>query len=297
MKAKVQFSKMRETFYLHTMHFNPQPGKFHVLKVQRIVNFGVYLEGGEQGILLPKRYVSPQVKLGDELKVFLYHDGEDRLIATTDVPYAQLEEIALLTVISTNPQGAFMNWGLMKDLFVPKSQQINRMIPQGKYMVKIKQDVKTGRLYGTEKWEHEISNENLTLQEKEQVEMMIHRRTDLGYAVVINHKHHGLLYHEEIFQSIYPGARFSGFIKKIYPENNQIDAAIGKPGYQRVDDQSAIILKLLEDNGGFLPYHDKSDPEQIYEVFQMSKKTFKMCLGNLYKLRLIEIGPTGIKLI
>jgi predicted RNA-binding protein (virulence factor B family) len=210
---------------------------------------------------------------------------------------AQLDEIALLTVVSINPQGAFMNWGLMKDLFVPKSQQLNRMIPQGKYMIKVKLDHKTGRLYGTEKWEHEISNIDLTVQEKEQVEMMVHRRTDLGYAVVINHKHHGLLYHEEIFQSIYPGARFSGFIKKIYPENNQIDVAIGKPGYQRVDDQSASILKLLEENGGFLPYHDKSDPEQIYEVFEMSKKTFKMCLGNLYKLRRIEISPKGIKLL
>jgi predicted RNA-binding protein (virulence factor B family) len=288
---------MRETFYLHAMQFNPQPGKFHNLTVQRLVNFGVYLEGSEQGILLPKRYVPAQVKIGDVLQVFLYHDGEDRLIATTDKPFAQLDEIALLTVVSTNPQGAFMDWGLMKDLFVPKSQQLNRMMPQGKYMVKIKLDLKTGRLYGTEKWEHENSNDHLTVQEKEQVELMIHRRTDLGYAVVINHKHHGLLYHEEIFQTIYPGARFSGFIKKIYPENNQIDAAIGKPGYQRVDDQASIILKLLEENGGFLPYHDKSDPEQIYEVFEMSKKTFKMCLGNLYKLRRIEIEPKGIKLI
>lgn len=279
------------------MHSNLQPGKFHALKVQRQVPFGVYLEDGENGILLPKRYVPPHVKPGDVLEVFLYHDGEDRLIATTDKPFAQLDEIALLTVVSINPQGAFVNWGLMKDLFVPKSQQINRMIPHGKYMVKIKVDLKTGRLYGTEKWEHEISNDTLTIQEKEQVELMVQRRTDLGYAAIINHKHHGLLYHEEIFQSIYPGARFSGFIKKIYPENNQIDAVIGKPGYQRVDDQSAIILKLLEENGGFLPYHDKSDPEQIYEIFEMSKKTFKMCLGNLYKLKRIEIGPKGIKLL
>jgi predicted RNA-binding protein (virulence factor B family) len=275
----------------------PQPGRFHTLKVNRIVSFGVYLEGGENGILLPNRFVPPNTNVGDLINVFLYHDGEDRLIATTEKPMGQLEEIVLLTVVSINPTGAFMDWGLMKDLFVPKSQQKNRMIPNGKYLIKIKEDARTGRLYGTEKWEHELNNEHLTVQEKEQVHLTVHRRTDLGYNVIINHKHEGLLYHDEIFRSIFPGACFKGFIKKIYPESNQIDVSVGAPGYQRVDDQTDIIMKLLHENNGFLPYHDKTDPALIYEVFEMSKKTFKMCLGNLYKQRKIKMDQDGIRLI
>ena len=271
-------------------------GEYNVLNVLRPVDFGVYLDDGKEGILLPARFVPPGTKTGDALKVFIYHDSEDRIIATTQEPKAVLGEIAKLRTISTTAQGAFLDWGLMKDLFVPKSKQITRMIPNGEYLVKVYLDEQTGRLAATEKLEPFLSNEQLTVKELEEVDLIVYRRTDIGYVVIINNRHTGVLHFNEIYRHITVGDKFKGFIKKIYADN-KIDVAAGKPGYGRVEDETGKVKRLLQENGGYLPFYDKSDPEAIYDFFGMSKKTFKMAVGNLYKQRVIALEKTGIRLL
>lgn len=266
------------------------------MKVIKEKAMGVFLDDGDAGILLPKRFVPRDAKLGDELKVFLYHDGEDRPIATTQKPFGVLGDIVKLKVISVTNQGAFLDWGLMKDLFIPKSKMKNFMIPNGEYLVKIVMDQKTERLAATEKLEPFLSNENLTVKEKDIVNLIIYRRTDIGYEVIINNIHKGILHNNEIYRNISIGDHFEGFIKNILPEN-KIDVAAGKSGYNRVEEETEKMIHLLNENGGYLPYHDKSSPEEIYSFFGMSKKTFKMTIGNLYKQHKISFTQTGIQLI
>ena len=270
-------------------------GEYNELKVLREVDFGLYLDDEAEGILLPRRFVPKNSRPGDMLKVFLYHDGEDRLIATTQQPKGVLGAIVKLKCVSVTPQGAFLDNGLMKDIFVPKSKQQRGMIPNGEYLVRIYLDEQTGRLAATEKIESYLSNEELSVKELQIVDLLVYRRTDIGYVVIINNRHTGVLHHNEIYRNITSGDRFSGFIKKIYPDN-RIDVAAGKPGYGRVEDESQKILRLLEENKGFLPYHDKSDPEEIYSFFGMSKKTFKMTTGNLFRQRRLSFEEGGIRL-
>ena len=271
-------------------------GEYNKLKVLRKVDFGIYLDDGAEGILLPKRFVPGGAKEGDELNVFVYHDGEDRLIATTQKPHGAVGDFVRLRAVSVTPQGAFLDWGLMKDLFVPKSQQITGMLPNGEYLVKIYRDEQTGRTAATERVEQFLSNEDLTVKAGDEVDLVVLRRTDIGYLVIINNAHTGVLHLNEVYRSIGVGDKFRGFIKNILPEN-KIDVAAGKKGYGRVEDESEKIIRLLEENNGYLPYNDKSDPEDIYLFFGMSKKTFKMTTGNLYKQRKISFEQTGIKLI
>lgn len=271
-------------------------GEYNTLKVIKSLAFGLILDDGRDGILLPKRFVPRGAKIGDDLKVFLYHDGEDRIIATTQEPKGILGDIVKLRAVSVTPQGAFLDWGLMKDIFVPKSKQLMKMMPNGDYLVKIYLDEQTGRLAATEKIEYYLSNETLTVKEKDMVDLVVYRRSDIGYVVIINNQHTGVLHNNEIYRDIQPGDSFKGFIKKILPEN-KIDVAAGKPGYDRVEDETEKVLRLLKENNGYLPYHDKSAPEDIYSFFGMSKKTFKMTTGNLYKQHKIEFTKTGIKLI
>jgi predicted RNA-binding protein (virulence factor B family) len=278
-------------------------GEYNTLPVKKELSFGLILEDGGEGILLPKRFVPRGAKPGDELTVFLYHDGEDRLIATTQQPKGTLGEIVRLQVVSVTPLGAFLDWGLMKDLFVPKSKQLSGMRLGGEYLVKIYLDEKTGRLAATEKIEPFLSNENLTVKDNDMVDLTVHRRTDIGYVVIINNLHTGVLHFNEIYRDIAIGDRFRGFIKNILPADQspsgetQIDVAAGRPGYDRVEDAADKVLRLLQENKGRLPYHDKSDPESIYSFFGMSKKTFKMTTGKLYKERKINLTPTGIELL
>jgi len=278
-------------------------GEYNILPVKKELSFGLILEDGGEGILLPKRFVPRGAKPGDELTVFLYHDGEDRLIATTQQPKGTLGEIVRLQVVSVTPLGAFLDWGLMKDLFVPKSKQLSGMRLSGEYLVKIYLDEKTGRLAATEKIEPFLSNENLTVKDNDMVDLTVYRRTDIGYVVIINNLHTGVLHFNEIYRDISIGDRFRGFIKNILPADQspsgetQIDVAAGRPGYDRVEDAADKVLRLLQENKGRLPYHDKSDPESIYSFFGMSKKTFKMTTGKLYKERKINLTPTGIELL
>jgi len=270
-------------------------GKYNLLKVIKEKSMGVFLDDGGEGILLPKRFVPLNTKIGDELSVFLYHDGEDRPIATTQKPYGVLGDIVKLKAVNVTHQGAFLDWGLMKDLFIPKSKIKNFMAPNGEYLVKIVMDEKTGRVAATEKLEPFLSNENLTVKIKDEVDLVVYRQTDIGYEVIINNIHKGILHNNEIYRNIDIGDRFKGFIKNILPEN-KIDVAAGKPGYQRVEDEAEKVLRLLKENDGYLPYHDKSSPEEIYSFFGMSKKTFKMTTGNLYRQHKITFAKEGIQL-
>ncbi len=271
-------------------------GDYNLLKVLRIVDFGVYLDDGAEGILLPKRFITSPLQEGNEINVFVYHDGEDRLIATTQKPFGVVGDFVKLKTVSVTEQGAFMDWGLMKDLFVPKSQQITGMRPMGEYLVKIYRDEQTGRAAATERVEQFLNNENLTVKEGDEVDLIVLRRTDIGYLMIINNLHAGVLHMNEVFRSIGVGDKFKGFIKKI-SHDNKIDVVAGKMGYNRVEGEAEKLLRLLQENKGFLPYNDKSDPEDIYIYFGMSKKTFKMTVGNLYRERKIVFENNGIKLI
>jgi predicted RNA-binding protein (virulence factor B family) len=271
-------------------------GEYNLLKVIKVKDMGVFMDNGEEGILMPKRFVPPGTRMGDELKVFLYHDGEGRPIATTQKPLGVLGDIVKLKAVSITPLGAFLDWGLMKDLFIPKSAMISFMQPMGEYLVKIVMDEQTGRVAATEKLERFLSNETLTVKEKEEVDLLVYRQTEIGYEVIINNRHKGMLHNNEIYRPISIGDRFPGFVKNILPEN-KINVAAGKPGYQRVEDETEKIMRLLSENNGYLPYHDKSSPEEIYDFFHISKKTFKMTTGNLYKQKKILFTKTGIQLV
>lgn len=271
-------------------------GEFNTLTVARIVDFGVFLDDGQEGILLPKRFVPAGTKIGDELKVFVYHDSEDRIIATTQKPLGVVGDIVALKAVGTTNQGAFLDWGLMKDIFVPKSKQLGTMRVGGIYIVKIYIDEQTGRVTATEKLEALLSNEVLELKEKDRVRLLVYRRTDIGYLCIINGKHTGVLHFSDIYQNIQVGDQLDGYIRKIR-EENKIDLALGERGYQRIGGEAGKIMDLLDAQGGFLPYHDKSDPEDIYDNLGMSKKAFKMAIGNLFKQQLIRIKENGIEKI
>lgn len=271
-------------------------GDYNKMKVLRQVEFGVYLDDGREGVLLPKRWVPAGTQPGDELDVFIYFDSDDRLIATTQHPKGKVGDIVNLRVVSITPQGAFLDWGLMKDLFVPKSKQITGMRLHGNYTVRIYIDEQTGRITATEWVEPFLSNDPVTVKEKDVVDLLVYRRTDIGYVVIINSLHTGVLHFNEIYRSIQVGDSMKGFVKRLLPEN-KIDVSLGTPGYKRVEDELEKVLRLLKENDGYLPYNDASKPDDIYSFFGMSKKTFKMTTGSLYKQRKIIFTQTGIKLM
>ena len=278
-------------------------GQFNNLKVIRTVDFGVYLEDELDGILLPKRFVPEGIQKGDKVNAFIYHDGEGRLIATTQQPKGVVGDIVTLKVRTVTAFGAFLDNGIMKDIFVPRTKQVNEMIAGNDYLVKIEIDKVTNRLVATEKLDVFFSNENLTVKELDEVELIIYRKTNIGFVAIINKQHLGVLHSNEVFGNVKIGDIATGFIKKIYPEDTssklkyKIDVSIGKQGYKRVEDETEKILRLLNEHKGFLPYHDKSSPEDIYSFFAMSKKTFKMTTGTLFKQRKITFEKDGIKLV
>jgi len=275
-----------------------QVGNYNTLRVVKQVDFGVYLDGGEgEEILLPKRFI-PEGGLedGDEIEVFIYHDSDNRLIATTQHPKGVVGDLVSLKVVNMTRQGAFMDWGLMKDIFVPLSQQVSRMFEGQFYTVLIYLDEQTGRVAATERFNSKFDNEELTVSERDIADLLVLRESDLGYVVAINNKHEGLLHFGDIFRDLKPGDKLQGYIKTIRPDN-KIDVASGVPGYQKVANEEEKILQLLKENNGYLPYHDKSDPEEIHEFFGMSKKVFKMTTGALYKQQKIKFTQTGIQLI
>lgn len=272
-------------------------GQFNLMRVDRKVDFGFYMDDGEEGVLLPKRFVPSGLQVGDTISVFVYHDSDNRLIATTQEPFAVVGDIAALKVVALTKQGAFMDWGLMKDLFVPVSQQLSSMRLGGKYLVKLYLDKQTGRVAATEKIDNQISNDFLTVKEGDKVKLQVYRESDIGYVVIVNQVHQGLVYKNEVFTHLHIGQFIDeGFVKKIR-EGNKLDIGIGKQGVEKLDDDQLKLLQLLKLHKGFLPYHDKSSPEDIYAFFGISKKAFKMNVGMLYKAKKITIEEGGIRLI
>ncbi|MFM7720051.1 MAG: S1 RNA-binding domain-containing protein, partial [Sediminibacterium sp.] len=272
-------------------------GQFNLMRVDRKVDFGFYMDDGAEGILLPKRFVPSGLKVNDTISVFVYHDSDNRLIATTQEPFAVVGDIAALKVVAVTNQGAFMDWGLMKDLFVPVSQQLSSMRLGGKYLVKLYLDKQTGRVAATEKIDNQISNDILTVKEGEKVKLQVYRESDIGYVVIVNQVHQGLVYKNGVFTHLHIGQMIDeGFVKKIR-EDNKLDIGIGKQGVEKLDDDQLKLIQLLKLHKGFLPYHDKSSPEDIYAFFGISKKAFKMNVGILYKAKKIKIEDNGIRLM
>ena len=272
-------------------------GQFNLMRVDRKVDFGFYMDDGGEGILLPKRFVPSGLQIDDTISVFVYHDSDNRLIATTQEPFAVVGDIAALKVVEVTSQGAFLDWGLMKDVFVPVSQQLSTMRLGGKYLVKLYIDAQTGRVAATEKIDKQISNDILTVKEGEKVKIQVYRESEIGYVVIVNQVHQGLVYKNEVFTHLHIGQFIDeAFIKKIR-EDNKLDIGLGKQGGEKLADDNQKIMSLLKSHKGFLPYHDKSAPDEIYAFFGMSKKAFKMNVGMLYKLKLISIEADGIHLI
>jgi hypothetical protein len=272
-------------------------GQFNLMRVDRRVDFGFYMDDGAEGILLPKRFVPSGLQVDDTISVFVYHDSDNRLIATTQEPLAVVGDIAALKVVEVTSQGAFLDWGLMKDLFVPVSQQLSTMRLGGKYLVKLYIDAQTGRVAATEKIDKQISNDHLTVKEGEKVKIQVYRESEIGYVVIVNQVHQGLVYKNEVFTHLHIGQFIDeAFVKKIR-EDNKLDIGLGKQGGEKLADDNQKIISLLKSHKGFLPYHDKSAPDDIYAFFGMSKKAFKMNVGMLYKLKLIRIEEDGIHLM
>ncbi len=272
-------------------------GDYNILKVVKRVDFGIYLDGGDDGeILMPARYVPQGVEPGDDLNVFIYLDSEDRPIATTEQPKAKVGDFALLKVTAVNQVGAFLDWGLMKDLMVPFREQKVKMEPGQQHIVYIYVDDDTQRIVASAKLDRFLDNMAPTYQEGDEVRLMVVSKTDLGYKVIINGLHWGMVYANEVFKPLHKGDCLSGYIKKVR-DDDKIDVSLQKPGYGRVDSLQNQILEKLKLNNGFLPVNDKTDAQIIYEMFGCSKKSFKMTIGTLFRLRQIMIQPNGIKLV
>jgi hypothetical protein len=270
-------------------------GQTNRLRVVRQRDFGVYLDADNLGdILLPLRDVPENIKVGDELDVFIYLDSEDLLIATTKEPAARVGECAYLKVVSVGPVGAFLDWGLPKDLLVPFNEQEQRMVEGRSYVVHVYLD-NSNRLAASSKLNRFLGKTQPHYQEGQRVDLIIDERTDLGYKAVVNHRHWGMLYHNETFRSLRPGERTEGYIKQIRTDG-KIDLYLQRPGFNKDDDLGDRILTLLKAQGGFLAVTDKSPPAQIQNLFGVSKKRFKMTIGSLYKQRLIALEDSGIRL-
>ena len=271
-------------------------GKFNRLKVVKQVDFGMYLVDDIEGeILLPKRYVPQDCKVGDELDVFIYLDNEERLVATTQQPLVQVGQFACLEVAWVNQYGAFLNWGLMKDLFVPFSEQKMKMQVGKRYVVHVHLDEESFRIVASAKVDRYLSKEKADYVPGQEVEVLIWQKTDLGFKAIIENRFGGLLYDSEIFQPLHTGMRLKAYVKQVR-DDGKIDLMLQKPGAGKVDDFAKTLLEHIRSNGGRTPLNDKTPAEEIYAMFGVSKKTFKKAVGDLYKKRLVVLQDDGIVL-
>lgn len=271
-------------------------GRFNRLEVVKRVDFGMYLDGGDEGeILLPARYVPEGCEVGDRLNVFLYLDNEERLVATTLTPLVQVGQFACLEVAWINQYGAFLNWGLMKDLFVPFSEQKMKMEVGRKYVIHAHLDEESYRIVASAKVDCYLSKEMPEYRPGDEVDILVWQKTDLGFKAIIENQFAGLLYDSEIFRTLRTGDTLTAFIKQVR-EDGKIDLTLQKPGMAKVEDFSETLLRYIKENGGKTPLNDKSAAEEIYDTFGVSKKTFKKAVGDLYKKRLIVLGEDGLTL-
>lgn len=272
-------------------------GQNNTLTILRETEPGLYLgDDDENVVLLPHKYKPEHYDIGDSLSVFVYLDNEERPIATTLEPFLQLNSFGYLHCSDVNQYGAFMDWGLEKQLFVPFKEQARPMKQGHWYIVYLYLDEKTQRLVGSSKTNRFLQNDNLTVETFEEVEVLVSHLTEKGANVIVNGIHKGLIYIDDIFEDIRTGDRIKAFVKKIRPDN-KIDIVLQAPGYRSIEPNANFIREELEAAGGFLPLHDKSDPETIKNELGMSKKSFKKAIGTLYKDKQIEIRDDGIQLI
>ena len=272
-------------------------GKYNTLKIVKDLDFGVYLDGGDDlEILLPARYVPRNVKPGDEVEVFIYHDNEGRIIATTAKPLAIVGEFQWMECKSVNDMGAFLEWGLMKDLLVPFREQKMPMREGKWYLVYVHLDHVTKRIVASARVDKFLDNVPPVYEFNQEVDLLVADETEIGYKVIINNLHWGLIYHNEIYRRLERGEHLKGYIKEVR-EDEKIDVSLTRLGYEKVEGIAGIILDALKVQNGFLPVHDKSPAEEIYSLFGCSKKSFKQAIGALYKKKLISIEPAGIRLI
>lgn len=272
-------------------------GKYNTLTIDRDTQVGLFLTDGKDDVLLPNKYVPKVFEIGEEITVFVYLDHEERPVATTLQPYILLNEFGLLRVNYTNQIGAFLDWGMEKDILVPFKEQARPMEKGKRYLVYLYMDEKTNRLVASSKTNQFLSNDNLTVEVGEEVDLIVSHITELGINVIINEQHKGLIYKDEVYDdTIRTGDRLRGYIKAIRPDN-KIDVALQRQGFEGIEPNAEKILDELRANRGFLRLNDASHPEDIRTVLKMSKKTFKKAIGVLYKQQQIEIKEDGIYLV
>lgn len=271
-------------------------GEYHILKIDRDTEPGLFLkdhEGNE--VLLPNKYKPETFELEDEIEVFVYLDHEERPVATTLKPFVKLDEFGYLKCVEVSDIGAFMDWGLEKHLFVPFKEQVTKMRKGERYLVFCYLDELTGRLVASSKTNAFLDNSELTVEPFEEVDLIVSNPTELGWNVIVNQLHQGLIYQDDVFQKLQTGDRLKGYVKKTRPDG-KIDITLQRPGYRSIEPNARELLTILELKGGFLKLTDKSSPQEIQEQLQMSKKSFKRALGNLYKQRMVDIKDAGIYL-
>lgn len=273
-----------------------QIGEFNTLEILRDTEPGLFLGDADNNeVLLPNRYVPEHFEIGDDIEVFIYLDNEERMIATTDEPYIIKGEFAMLRCNAVSKIGAFLDFGLVKELFCPFKEQAFPMKKGGWYLVHCYLDEVTERLVASSKTNRFLDNKDLTVDQFDQVDLIVSHPSDLGMNVIVNNKHIGLIYKDNIFQDISVGDRLKGIVKKVRP-GNKLDISLGDIGYRNIEPNADKIMQELTDGNGFLALTDKSNPEAIKDQLQMSKKTFKKAIGTLYKQKLIDLKPDGIYL-
>ena len=272
-------------------------GEYNTLEILRETEPGLYLGDDEENVvLLPHKYKPEAYEIGDKISVFIYLDNEERPIATTLEPFLQLNTFGYLHCSDVNEYGAFMDWGLEKQLFVPFKEQARPVKKGNWYIVYLYIDEKTNRLVGSSKTNNFVQNDNLTVSVFDEVEILVTHITEKGANVIVNGVHKGLIYIEDIFEDIRTGDKLHAYVKKIR-HDNKIDLVLQKPGYRSIEPNANFIREELDAAGGFLPLHDKSDPETIKNMLGMSKKSFKKAIGTLYKDKQISIKEDGIELL
>lgn len=273
-----------------------QIGVYHTLKIDRETKVGLFLTNGKDDVLLPNKYVPNDFTIGEDLTVFVYLDHEERPVATTLKPFISLNSFAVLKVSYINKFGAFLNWGMEKDLFAPFKEQARPMEKDKRYIVTMYLDKQTGRLAASSKINQFLDKEPLDIEVGQEVDLMVSHITEIGINVIINGKFRGLAYQNEVFETVSPGYKTKGYIKTIRPDG-KIDVSFQKQGFEAIDDSAQQVLEALKQNDGILRLNDNSHPEEIKSVLKMSKKTFKKAIGSLYKQKLIDINNEGIQLV
>lgn len=271
-------------------------GQFNELQILRFTSVGAYL-GDEEGndVLLPNRYVEPEFEIGQQIRVFLYLDHDERMVATTEKPFIELNTFAYLKAVETTHIGAFLDWGLIKHLFCPFKEQAVKMEEGKYYLVYLYIDEFTQRLTASAKVRKFLEKEHIVVSEGEEADLLICDRSELGQNVIVNDTYAGLIFTNHITRVLHRGERCKGYILQVRPDG-KLDIALEKPGFQKIEPAAEALLKLLKENDGKLYLTDKSDPDKIREEAGMSKKTFKQAVGNLYKNKLIVLNPDSIEL-